>query len=86
MSSGPSVNFSFLTAKSTNPIDLMSAFQISGMSTSGASPFTYKGKSYTTGTNLLCGTFQNAAIGGAVGSQFGVFLDDNNAQGAVTFK
>ena len=51
----------------------------------GSTPFTYGGKTYASGTNLLSGTYQKAAIGGANGSQSGVFLDDSNAQGAVTF-
>jgi hypothetical protein len=51
----------------------------------GSTPFTYGGKTYTSGANLLSGTYTNAAIAGANGSQSGTFLDDSNAQGKVTF-
>lgn len=51
----------------------------------GSTPIVWKGHTYTTGANLLSGTFENAAIGGASGAQSGVFLDDSLAMGTVTF-
>jgi PEP-CTERM motif len=51
----------------------------------GTTPLVVKGDTFTTGANLLSGTFADAAIGGATGAQSGVFLDDSNAMGTVTF-